>query len=155
VHEVGKGEERGVPVRRYRAELDVQQALGGVASDQRELVRAMLRQYQLGVDRTIPLELALDGDDRLSRVDVDVPEGERLSLEFFDYGLDVNPKPPPAAEVMSKDEAARLFSVSCPEEKEDKVQKTANDSSVCITVSVGEEETGSGSLKSIGLEEGK
>jgi hypothetical protein len=154
VHEVGKGEERGVAVRRYRAELDVSQAVGLLPSDQRELVRAMLRQYELGRDATIPLELALDGDDRLSRVDLEVPEGERLSLEFFDYGLDVNPKAPPADQVLSKDEAARLFSDTCPEEKEDKVQETASESSVCIIVS-GENEAGSGGLTSTGMKEGK
>jgi hypothetical protein len=156
-HEVGKGEERGVAVRRYRAELDVPQAVGLLPSDQRELVWAMLRQYELGRDASIPLELALDGDNRLSRVDVDVPggEGETLSLEFFDYGLDVKPEAPPADDVMSKDEAARFLSDSCPEEKEDKPQKTADGSSVCITVSVGENETGSGGLTSKGIKEGK
>jgi hypothetical protein len=154
VHEVGKGEERGIAVRRFRAELDVSQAVGRLASDQRELARAMLRQYELGSDGSIPIAFALDGDDRLSRVDLDVAEGERVSLEFFDYGLDVNPKAPPADEVMSKDEAARLFSDSCPQEKEDKAQKSASESSVCISVSA-ENETGYGGVTSTGMKEGK
>ena len=153
VQEVGKGEERGIAVRRYRAELDVPQALGRIAVDQRELVRAMLRQYELGSEGSIPLEFALDGDDRLSRVDLDVPEGERISLEFFDYGLDVSPKAPPADEVMSPDEAARFFSDSCPEEKEDKAQESASEGSACISVSTSE--AGSGGLTSTGMKEGK
>jgi hypothetical protein len=152
VHARGKGQERGVAVTRYRADLDVDQALQTLPKDERNVARSMLRQYQLGTDGKIPLDLAVDDSGRLRQVAITVPEGEMLSIEFFDYGLEVYAKAPPADEVMSREELSRRISEACPEEK---TQKSEREGSDCITIEVGESETGYGGLTSTSMKEGR
>ena len=72
---------------RHRADFDVERAVVALPKDERERVRSMLRMYRFGADGTIPLGLAVGDSDRLRRVDVDVPGGKELSIEFFDYRL--------------------------------------------------------------------
>jgi hypothetical protein len=38
---------------------------------------------------------------RLRRVSVTIPEDKPLVVEFYDYGVEVEAKPPPAGEVMT------------------------------------------------------
>lgn len=109
VQEVGDGEERGIAVTRYRASLDVEQAIRQLPRDERNGARALLRLYSVGAKGEVPLDLAVDDAGRLRRVDVDVTDGEKLSVEFFDYGLAVDPQPPPATEVLSREEWRKLF----------------------------------------------
>jgi hypothetical protein len=148
VREVGNGEERGVAVTRYRADLDVEQALQTLRNDERNVVRSMLRQYELGAKGRILLEFAVDDSGRLRRASTTMPWGEKVSVEFFDYGLDVRPKAPPADEVMTKDEASRLY--GCPEEK-----AATEWESDCITIELDDSATGYGGLTSTGTKEGK
>jgi len=107
---VDTGEERGVAVTRYRAKLGVERALKELPERERVVLRETIRQYWPdGAKAAIPLELAIDEKGRLSKVAVTVPDDERLVLEFYDYGVEVDPKPPPADEVVTWQELATLM----------------------------------------------
>jgi hypothetical protein len=102
VEETGTGTERGEPVTRYKARLDVARALVELTDMQRESIAEMLEAYWPEARESgIQLELAVDGDGRLRRVDVPVPEYDRLTIEFYDYGVEVDAKPPPADEILA------------------------------------------------------
>lgn len=121
VEKVEAGEERGVAVTRYRASLDIDRALDALAKSGSydEAFRATLRQFWTDGADEIPLDLAVDEEGLLRRVDVAIPDGERLSVEFFDYGLEVDAKPPPASQVLSMEEFIRLMEKLCSEGRED------------------------------------
>ena len=109
VQEMGEGEERGVPVTRYRAMLDVEQAIRQLPKGEQDGARSALRLYAVGAKGKVPLDLAVDDAGRLRRVDADVPDGEKLTVEFFDYGLAVAAKPPPAEEILTSEEWRKVF----------------------------------------------
>jgi hypothetical protein len=116
VHEVDSGQERGVAVRRYRASLDLDRALRELPASERDGVRSMIRQYWVdGAKEGIPLDLAIDKEGLLRRLNTNVPDGEELSIEFFDYGLHVVAKPPPPDQVLTSEEFSRLLRQSCAE----------------------------------------
>lgn len=122
VQKVGTGEERGVKVTRYETRLDVDRAVDALGPDRGdgENLRATIRQFWPdSAPEGIPLELAVDAEGLLRRVDVVIPVGERLSVEFFDYGLDVAVKPPPAEEILSWQEFVRLMEDRCSEQLEE------------------------------------
>ena len=145
------GVERGVKVTRYRAMLDVQRAADELPAGERDGFRAMVTQFWTD-GKEIPLEIAVDGDGLLRRVETKIPDGDELSIEFFDYGLEVSPEVPPADEVMSKDEVAHFFSEGCSDEQSDG-QELGKSS--CIILDVGQSAAGSGGQRSLGLKEGK
>jgi hypothetical protein len=126
VHQVKSGEERGVPVARYRATLDLERALRELPDDERAAFRALIRQYWVdGAEKGIPLDLAVDYDGLLRRVDITIPEGQELTVEFFDYGLDVVAKPPPSDQVVTLEELVRLQFEHCSENEEGTDDPTA------------------------------
>jgi hypothetical protein len=99
------GVERGVKVSRYNARLDVDRALAELPEDERGSVRASIRQYWTeGAKDGIRLELSVDAEDRLRSLSFDVPDGERVLIEFFEYGVEPGVATPPKDEVMSNDE---------------------------------------------------
>jgi len=105
VERLETGVVRGAKVTRYKARLDVDRALAELPEGGRDGVRASIRQYWTdGAKDGIPLELSLDAEDRLRKLSFDVPDGERVEIEFFEYGIDTGVKTPPADEVMSNDE---------------------------------------------------
>lgn len=109
VEKIDSGEERGVEVTRYRARLDVEGALNQLPGEStRDTTRQMVRQYWPdGAKKGIPFELAIDGEGRLSRVSVTIPEDKPLVVEFYDYGVEVVAKPPPADEVVTWEELTK------------------------------------------------
>jgi hypothetical protein len=109
VEKIDTGEERGVEVTRYRARLDVERALQQLPEGERDTSRQMIRQYWPDAAKAgIPFELAIDGESRLRLVSLTIPEDEALVVEFYDYGVEVDAKPPPADEVVKWEELTRL-----------------------------------------------
>jgi hypothetical protein len=114
VEKIDAGQERGVEVIRYHARLDVERAVEELAEDERDGVRAMIKQYWPdGAKAGIPLDLAIDREGRLRKVALTIPEDERLAVEFYDYGVEVDAKPPPADEVISWDDLVERMRAAC------------------------------------------
>jgi hypothetical protein len=151
VSALGKGEERGVAVTRHRADLDVERALQTLQKDDQNAVRSMLRQYELGAKGRITVEYAVDLSGRLRQASTTMPWGEKVTVEFFDYGVDVSPKAPPADEVMTTEEASRMFSAGGPEEGVNETEWKSD----CIILGFDDGATGYGGLTSTGAKEGK
>lgn len=108
VDEVGPDEVRGVATTRYRATVDLGQAIDQAPEAQREDLRTMLD--QLGSDvASIPVEVWVDADGLARRFVMDfgdlaaqtmgVDGSATLTLELFDYGEDVAIEVPDPSEV--------------------------------------------------------
>ena len=105
VEQTETGVERGTKVTRYKARLDVERALAEFPVDERDGLRATIRQYWTdGAKAGIPLELAVDAQNRLRSLSFDVPDGQRVRIDLFEYGIDPGVATPPKDEVMSNDE---------------------------------------------------
>jgi len=78
-----------------------------------------------GAEKGIPLDLAVDYDGLLRRVDLTIPEGQELTVEFFDFGLDVVAKAPPSDQVVTLEELVRLQFERCSENEEGRDDPTA------------------------------
>ncbi|HVM16520.1 MAG TPA: hypothetical protein VM290_02965 [Gaiellaceae bacterium] len=115
--EVGTEEVRGVETTHYRAQLDleraIEQQLQELPEEQRERQRqAMRQQLELLSQTTVPVEVWVDEDGLLRRMtlvmtmQVPAQEGEPVEMrmtqrmELYDYGVEVDVEPPPAAEVV-------------------------------------------------------
>ena len=110
IEKTGKGEERGFPVTRYRATLRVERALEELPERERIIAGETIRQYWTdGAKEGIPLDLAVDADGRLRRVALTIPDDTPLVLEFYDYGIEVKPTPPPVSEVVTWAEMVDLL----------------------------------------------
>lgn len=108
VEEVGAEEVRGVATTRYRATVDLGQALDQAPEAQREELQAMLD--ELGGDvASIPVDVWVDADGLARRLVMDfgdlaaqtmgVDGSATLTLELFDYGEDVTIEIPDPSEV--------------------------------------------------------
>jgi hypothetical protein len=107
---VGPGEERGEPITRYTATLDLERFIAGAPVEERADLREMIldlwpRASQDGV----LLRMALDSEGRLRRLDLTVEDGEDVTFELFDYGLDVRATAPPPDQVMTYVEYEQLM----------------------------------------------
>ena len=119
VEEVDSGEERGVAVTRYRARLDLERALSQVPARDRASLRATIRQFWVdGAPDGILLELAVDRDGLLRSVEVSIPDGEALGIDFFDYGVEVNVEAPPDSEVMTWEDLFDRLQERCAKAKD-------------------------------------
>jgi hypothetical protein len=104
VERIDTGEDRGVEVTRYKAEVGVDRAAKELPTGERGLFRRLVRQYWTDDAKSgIPFELAIDGQGRLRRVSVTIREDEPLVVEFYDYGVEVDAKPPPTDQVVTWD----------------------------------------------------
>jgi hypothetical protein len=109
VREVGEEEVRGVETTHYRMTIDLQKVVDQAPEDQREQLRASIDQLieQSGV-RTVPTEVWVD-DDGLARRMKLTYEGMRfapgqqgdmtMTMELYDFGVEVDVEPPPESEV--------------------------------------------------------
>jgi hypothetical protein len=105
VEQAESGIERGTKVTRYRARLDVERALNKFPEGERDQLRATVRQYWTdGAQAGIPIELAVDAENRLRSMSFVVPDGQRVLIELFDYGVDPGAATPQKEDVMSNDE---------------------------------------------------
>jgi hypothetical protein len=123
---VGSGEERGEPVTRYWATLDVEDFIARLPVGE----RAELREFFVDVWPTtlrngVALDLALDSQGRIRRLDLTFVEGEKFVVELFDYGLDVHATAPPADQVMTSADYEKLVEQQMREECEKRGVKLA------------------------------
>lgn len=106
---VGSGVERGEEVTHYRARVYLDRLLEQFADGEREIVaeefQALWESWQEG----LLLELAVDGEGRMRRVDFGVDEYLRATVELFDYGIEVDVKPPPARDLVSEDDLEKVM----------------------------------------------
>lgn len=109
VEKVGRGEVRGVQTTRYRATIDMKEAVAERGGEARKASDETLR--QLGVSK-VPVEIWLDDQNRVRRYAMDMtmsmpentaspemPEGGKMRMnmvvEYYDFGLPLNVQAPP------------------------------------------------------------
>jgi hypothetical protein len=118
ITEVGREELRGTATTHYRATLDLRLAAQQLEGEQKQALEKLIATTGLG---SYPAELWIDDDGRLRKMDLSIDlsqlklpareattsEGAAASagtmnvtMELFDFGVDVDVAPPPAAEVV-------------------------------------------------------
>ena len=115
VEDLGREDVRGVETTHYRARVDFDRATDAALDQadlpegEREALERQLRdlQEQAGADATISMDVWLDDEGRLRRSTMEmamVAEGEELTtqmtMELYDFGVEVDVEPPPAREVI-------------------------------------------------------
>jgi hypothetical protein len=114
VEEVGTEELRGAETTHYRAQVDlgkaVEQSLEGIPPEKRASLRKIVDQLieQLGT-REIPVDAWIDGEGRARKVVTTFDAAVRgraaklhtvVTMELFDFGIDVTADPPPPNETV-------------------------------------------------------
>lgn len=111
VEEVGAEVVRDVETTHYRAELDMLAALDEVAPSERATMGHTIAEFEaLTGGTTFPVEVWIDADGlpRRFRFFLDLPEGDAdmpagarftMTMEMWDYGIEVDVTPPPADQV--------------------------------------------------------
>jgi hypothetical protein len=123
--EVGEGEERGEPVTRYAATIDIERFLATVPPDVRADMRDAFLDYWPESDTEgVPVQLALDSDGRLRRADLVSYDGEEIVVEIFDYGIEVDATAPAKTDVITWAEYEKLLRRECEELKKKGLKKT-------------------------------
>jgi hypothetical protein len=137
--EIGEGEERGEPVTRYAATVDIERFLATVPVEARPDMRDVLLDYwpDAGYEG-VPVQLALDSEGRLRRADIVTYEGEEIVVEIFDYGVEVDATAPPKADVITWPEYEKLLRQECERLKKQGLEKTRPH---CFSCGAGEGET--------------
>lgn len=102
VKKVGRATVRGTSTTRYRAQLDLDQAVAKAPDDQRTEVTSTVQALGSG---TVPADVWVDGKGRVRRIRLLVGStsaGNRGSVifEYFDLGSEVSVEEPPASEVV-------------------------------------------------------
>jgi hypothetical protein len=120
IEELGKEEVRGVETTHYRATVDLEEAaeqgaeIGELSDEMREQLQAEIERMkaQTGLD-TLPVDVWVDEDDLLRRMKMDLSfavEGEQvgmdMTMDFFDFGVDVRVARPPADQTIDITELA-------------------------------------------------
>jgi hypothetical protein len=114
IEELGEEQVRGVETTHYRATVDIDAAAertadsGELSDEMREQVRVEIERMkkQTGLE-TLPVDVWLDEDDLVRRIRMDFTfplEGEEVGVEMtmdlFDFGVEVDVTPPPAAQTV-------------------------------------------------------
>jgi hypothetical protein len=120
VEELGQEEVRGVETTHYRATVDLDEAaergaeIGELSDEMREQLKAEVERMkaQTGLE-TLPVEVWLDDDNLLRRMQMDLSfavEDEQVGLDmtmdYFDFGVDVRVAAPPADQTVDITELA-------------------------------------------------
>jgi hypothetical protein len=125
VQALGSGMERGVPVQRYAANVPLGAFVAALPPFVKETLPAAKpiddagptswRDYLVNYRGADPdgqrIELAVDAQDRIRRVRIDL--FEPTSVELYDYGVRVDASVPPATQVMSSSAYEELKSRFC------------------------------------------
>ena len=108
--QVGSEEVRGVETTHYRGTVDLRKALEQLPGDSRD---AFERVLELVGDTTMPFEVWIDDDGLARRMKYEQPlpagqGGEEttmvLTMDMYDFGVEVDVKPPPDDEVIDLQE---------------------------------------------------
>ncbi|MDQ3865403.1 MAG: hypothetical protein M3304_01035, partial [Actinomycetota bacterium] len=99
IEEVGEEEVRGDSAVRYRARIDLDKVPEQVPEDVRAAVRVSVDalKRQLG-SSSLPVDVWIDGEGRVRRFRqaIAAPGSDvELTMEFYDFGADVDVEPPP------------------------------------------------------------
>jgi hypothetical protein len=114
VEEIGEEEVRGTATTHYRAEVDIdkaiEQSLDEVPAEARAAVRESARRLREMIGaKTIPVDVWIDQEGLTRKMqlayEMEVPgqSGElhmEMTMEFFDFGVEVDAKPPSADTVV-------------------------------------------------------
>jgi outer membrane lipoprotein-sorting protein len=110
IEELGQEDVRGVETTHYRAEVDLDEAakrgadIGEFSDEMREQLEAEIERVkrQTGLE-TLPVDVWLDQDDLVRRMRMNFSfgaEGDQvgmdMTMDFFDFGVDVRVRPPAA-----------------------------------------------------------
>jgi hypothetical protein len=118
--EIGPEPVRGVDTTHYRAVISLRKTVDVAPADQRDALRRMTDQLieETGLD-SLPMEVWIDdeGLPRRMRMEQDfasvpgAPSGASMSItmEFFDFGVDVDVEPPPDDQVTDMSELLAQF----------------------------------------------
>ncbi|MFL5797518.1 MAG: LppX_LprAFG lipoprotein [Actinomycetota bacterium] len=103
IRDEGDDTVRGVHTRKLGVQLDLRKAVASLGEQQRQAVEQAIQ--QLGTS-SIPAEVWIDGQGRLRKMEFSLhlqKGGQQadisLSLEMFDFGVQVNVQPPPRSQV--------------------------------------------------------
>lgn len=122
IEELGKEEVRGVETTHYRAKVDLEEAaeqgaeIGELSDEMREQLQAEIERMkaQTGLE-TLPVEVWVDEENLVRRMQMAVSfavEGEQvgmdMTMDFFDFGVDVRVARPPADQTIDITELASL-----------------------------------------------
>ena len=95
VESLGEEPVRGVPANRYRLALDLERLIATAPERHRAALRKELEKRERKLE---PVEIWID-DAGLARRMRFVVESDPVSIDFFDFGIDVDVEPPPADQV--------------------------------------------------------
>jgi hypothetical protein len=123
VQALDPGMERGIPVRRYAAKVPLEAFVAALGPFEKETPtkpgddpgptswRDYLVSYRGAEADGQRIELAVDAQDRIRRVRLDL--FEPTTVELYDYGVRVDVTPPPDSEVISSATYEKLISDYC------------------------------------------
>jgi hypothetical protein len=98
---------RGVETTHYRAKVDGRKLL-----QQMQRSDGLHTPEEVWGNRFFPVELWIDDESRVRRIGLRegaaANESMGMTIEFFDYGVDVDVQPPPADQVISQEELEKL-----------------------------------------------
>jgi hypothetical protein len=113
IEKVGTEDVRGVSTTHYRGTIDLHEVPDVVPADQRETARRSIDKLleQTGGDGTIPVELWVDGDDRVRRLRETIPNEQagdmEMTMELYDFDAREQVEIPDAGDTVDlTDEAA-------------------------------------------------
>jgi hypothetical protein len=105
VTKTGTAVVRGVETTRYTAQLELTKALEANAGrlglserERAELRRAAGELRRQSKQQTLPVVVFVDGDGLVRRLTLGA-EGDRISVDFWDFGAEVDVQAPPASDV--------------------------------------------------------
>ncbi|MGH2737079.1 MAG: hypothetical protein ACRDKZ_15985 [Actinomycetota bacterium] len=103
VEEVGTEELRGVETTHYRYTLDLDRVIQEVPEDLKKSIQAVI---DLGTG-DIPGEIWVDEDGLTRKMSYEMSQSmqgqemtQQMTLEYYDFGVDVEVEPPPASDVV-------------------------------------------------------
>jgi hypothetical protein len=115
VERVGTESVRGVETTRYRARVELSRVIERVPDDDvREVLRRQLERLERqGRATAWHMEVSLDEDGVARRIRMNDPTEARermtLTMDLYDFGVEVDAEPPPENEVMTEAELERML----------------------------------------------
>jgi hypothetical protein len=106
---LGEEKVRGVEARHFRAQVDGRKLLEQLPSDKRP------DPEEVWGGRFVPVELWIDEESRLRRLKLseefseDGPDSMVMTIELFDYGVEVDVQPPPGEQLIFQEELDELI----------------------------------------------